>query len=125
MMRALFLLLIPVVAACNTTITFESEVPGVTVHAMRLTTSHRAYVSPESLLPGQKSSEVMILVDDEDRSGRVTFELEKDGRRIALEVESGFKVHGGENNVFVLSPDTRVRHLLLQDTPMALWAESR
>ena len=121
MIRLLFGTLL--LAACDTTLTFESQVPGVTVHDMRLTTSNRTYLSPETLLPGQKSTEVFILVDDEDKSGRVTFELEKDGRRIALEVENAFKVRGGEDNTFVLSPDTRVRHPLLEEAPMALWAE--
>ncbi|MCA9546959.1 MAG: hypothetical protein KC613_21300 [Myxococcales bacterium] len=124
MNRALFfaLVLLGLVACEPTTLVFENQVPGVTIENMRWTTSNQTYQSPDRLLPGQASAEIDVGLDDEGRRGRVTFEVDLNGRRVALEAEAPLKVPAEGQTRFVLTPDTPVRHPLLQEAPMALWA---
>ncbi|MEZ4470785.1 MAG: hypothetical protein R3F60_08305 [bacterium] len=123
MIRLLLAVALLGLSACSTTLTFESEVPGVTISEVSYTTKNRTYLAPESLLPGQKTSEIMIFVDDEGERGRVAFVMEKDGRRVALEVEAPVLNREGEDTTFTLRPETPVRSALLSEATMALWAD--
>ncbi|MCA9525216.1 MAG: hypothetical protein KC549_02825 [Myxococcales bacterium] len=122
-MKPALLLCLLSLSACTTTLTVESEVPGVTVSDVTFTTKNRTYLAPEQLLPGQKTSEIMIFVDDEDEPGHLAFVLEKDGRRVALEVEAPVRARPGEDTVYTLRADTPVKSALLSEAPMALWAD--
>ena len=74
-MKPALLLCLLSLSACTTTLTVESEVPGVTVSDVTFTTKNRTYLAPEQLLPGQKTSEIMIFVDDEDEIERISREV--------------------------------------------------
>jgi hypothetical protein len=111
-------------AGCNpTTIQFENQVPGVTVHDMRFVNSTGEHRTTGRLLPGQQSEEVHLYGADQGETGRIVFELDLDGRRVHLEVEDAYTPGDGTDNHFTLTADTKVRAPLLAEAPMALWAE--
>lgn len=118
------LTLLAVATGCEpTTIQFENQVPGVTVHDMRFITAEAEHRANGRLLPGQRSPEITLYGADQDAQGRIAFELDLDGRRVYLEVDAPYQPGEGTDNHFTLSPDTRVTAPLLAEAPMALWAE--
>lgn len=106
-----------------TTIQFDNQVPGVTVHDIRFINSEGEYRAAGRLLPGQQSEEVHLYGEDQGEVGRIVFELDLDGRRVHLEVEDSYDPGINTDNHFVLTPDTKVRAPLLAEAPMALWIE--
>lgn len=125
MIRALLftVALLGLVGCEATTLVFENQVPGVTLENLRWTTSNQTYQSLDRLLPGQRSAEIQIFMPDEGKTGRVSFEVDLNGRRVALEAEARLKVHAEGETRFVISPDTPVRHPLIEQTPLALWVQ--
>lgn len=122
-MRTLLGLLVSLCAtACQTTIEFENQVPGVIVHDIRLITADTTHAAEGPLLPGERSEKVHLYGEDPGQSGRITFALDLDGRRVLLEVDDRFDPVDDEDNRFVLTPDTQVSSPLLSEAPMALWA---
>lgn len=103
----------------ETTIAFENQVPSARVRDIKITIKTHSYASPKPLLPGEISSPVNIVYDEQGKSGVVSFTLEKEGQLIHLEAVKRFKVDG--EAVFTLTPDTEVRSYILE-APMALWA---
>ncbi len=111
--RILLVLLALGATACDTRLRFENQVPGATVRNLRWETAGNTYASPEVLLAGQSSTELSIYPDDAGELGVIHFELEVDGRRVALTVEDPYRVTEDEENTFRITPDTSVRHLLV------------
>lgn len=122
MSKVLLVLLSLGAAACQTTIAFENQVPGVVVHDMRFINADRTHPTAGPLLPGERSEKVYLYGEDPGQSGRIAFELDLDGRRIFLEVEQRFDPKDDADNRFVLTPETKVSSPLLSEAPMALWA---
>lgn len=120
-MRILLLLASLGATACQTTIEFENQVPGVIVHDIRFITADTTHAADGALLPGERSEKVSLFGEDPGQPGRIAFELDLDGRRIFLEVEARFDPKDDEDNRFVLTPATKVSSPLLSEMPMALW----
>lgn len=108
--------------ACQTTIAFENQVPGVVVHDIRFINADTTHGLDGALLPGERSDKISLYGEDPGQSGRIAFELDLDGRRIFLEVDDRFDPKDDEDNRFVLTPETKVSSPLLAEAPMALWA---
>lgn len=123
MLRAAILLASLGAAGCQTTITFENQVPGVVVHDIRFVGSDSKTEPTGPLLPGESSDEIPVYGLDVGEPGRILFELDLAGRRIHLEVEDRFDPADGEDDRFTLTPDTLVRSPLLSQAPLALWTE--
>ena len=122
-MRAMLVLLGSLGAtACQTTLEFENQVPGVVVHDVRFVTDDMTHSLSGALLPGERSSKVPLYGEDPGQAGRLAFELDLDGRRIFLEVEATFDPQDDADSRFVLTPETKVSSPLLSEAPMALWA---
>lgn len=123
MLRAALLLASLTAAGCQTCITFENQVPGVTVHDVRFV-GPDSYTEPTGpLLPGEHTEEIYIYGTDAGEPGRILFELDLAGRRVHLELERRFDPTDGEANHFTLTPETAVRSPLLSQAPLALWIE--
>lgn len=110
-------------AGCQTSITFENQVPGVVVHDVRFVAADSKTEPVGPLLPGESAEEVIVFGEGAGESGTVMFELDLAGRRIHLEVERRFDPKDDEASRFVLRPDTAVRSPLLAEAPLALWVE--
>ncbi len=119
-----FILLTLLLCACQTDMKFENAVPGATLHNLRFEVRDSSYVAQgQRLLAGQTSQKISISPGDAGASGTIHFELEVDGRRVALRTPEASVAVEDEGPTFTIGPDTPVDHLLVEDTTMALWAE--
>ncbi len=118
-------LFIALLTGCEpTTLRFENQVPGARLENLRWRAPGTTYQSLDTLLPGQTSAEVSINPADEGETGDVSFEINLNGRRVALTAEAPLTIDAGEQARFVLTADTPVRHPLLAETTLGLWADA-